>query len=54
MTCPKCGQATKLVRTMQDEENNTTIRYRKCGWCEYKFKTLEVAVKKVQKQSKKM
>lgn len=40
MTCPKCGEDTKVIDSRS--ETDSIMRIRKCVACDYRFKTIEL------------
>lgn len=42
MICPECGaKKSKVYTTRNRDEDNTTVRYRKCTECNNRWKTYE-------------
>jgi transcriptional regulator NrdR family protein len=39
MRCPRCGGATRVVRTIK--RRTVVLRRRRCSQCDYKFTTSE-------------
>lgn len=46
MKCPKCNGKCRVTDTVQDRENNETLRERKCTECGHKFYTAETEVQR--------
>ena len=40
MTCPKCGEDTKVIDSRS--ECDSVLRTRQCVACDYRFKTIEL------------
>ena len=40
MTCPKCGEKTRVIDCAADEDS--VWRRRECTCCKYRFNTLEI------------
>ena len=40
MKCPKCRRESQVLRTI--EKRNVVIRYHRCKYCGFRFKTVEM------------